>query len=60
MSKNLYQMLLGIYLCQRRIVSFKGIIQPVLFTIISFDLVTPQKGNMYEACWLFTLKMAVQ
>ena len=51
MSKNLYQILLGIYLCQRWIVKFKGIMQPVLFMImiISFDFVTPQEGNMYEA-----------
>ena len=34
--------------------------QPVLFMIFFLDFVTPQKRNMSERCWLFTLNMAVQ
>ena len=41
-TNNLYQVLLGVYLCQRWIVEFKGIMQPVLFMIFFLDFVTPQ------------------
>ena len=50
----------GINLCQRWTVEFKGITQPVLSIISFYYFVTPQKRNMSEGCWLFTLKMAVQ
>ena len=43
-SKDLYQVLLGVYLCQRWIVEFKGIMRPVLFMIFFSDFVTPQKA----------------
>ena len=59
-QKDLYQVLLGVYLCQRWIVEFKGIMQPVLFMIFFLDFVTPQKRTMSNGCWLFTLKMTVQ
>ena len=49
--KDLYQVLLGIYLCQRWIVEFKGIMNPLLFMIFFKDFVTPQKRNMSEGCW---------
>ena len=42
-KKDLYQLLLRVYLCQRWIVEFKGIMQPVLFMIFFLDFVTPQK-----------------
>ena len=57
LTKILYQVLLGVYLCQRWTVELKGITQPVLFMIFFDDFVTPQ--NMSEGCWLFTSKMAV-
>ena len=57
--KDLYQVLLGVYLCQRWLVEFKGIMQPVLFTIFCSDFVTPQKRTMFEVGWSFTLKMIV-
>ena len=55
--RDLYQVLLGEYLCQRWIIEFKGV---MLYMIFFFDFVTPQKHTMSEECWLFTLKMAVQ
>ena len=58
--KDLYQVLLQVYLCQHWIVEFKGIMQPVFFMIFFSDFVTPQKCIMSEGCWSFTLKMAVQ
>ena len=54
------QVLLGVYLCQRWIVEFNGIMQPVLFMIFFSDFVSPQKRTMCEGCWLFPLKMTVQ
>ena len=48
--QNLYQILLEVYLCQRWIVEFKGIMQLVLFMIFFSDFVTPQKRT--EGCWL--------
>ena len=42
-TNNLYQVLLGVYLCQRWIVEFKGIMQPVLFIIFFLHFVTPHK-----------------
>ena len=50
----------GVYLCQRWIVEFKGIMQPVLFMIFFSDFVTPKKRTMSEGCWLSTLEMTVQ
>ena len=46
--KDLYQVLLGIYLCQRWIVEFKGITQPVLFMIFFSDFVNTQKRTLSE------------
>ena len=40
-KKDLYQLLLRVYLCQRWIVEFKGIMQPVLFLILSPLKITP-------------------
>ena len=54
------QVLLVVYLCQRWIVEFKGITEPVLFMIFFSDFVTLQKRTMSKGCWLFTLKMTVQ
>ena len=45
-KKDLYQLLLRVYLCQRWIVEFKGIMQPVLFMIFFSDFVTPQKRRL--------------
>ena len=46
--KDLYQVLLGVYLCQRWRVEFKGIMQPVVFMIFFSYFVTPQKCTMSE------------
>ena len=43
-KKDMYQVLLGVYLCQRWIVDLKGIMQPVLFRIFFSDFVTPQNA----------------
>ena len=32
----------------------------MIFIFFFLNFVTPQKRNMSERCWLFTLKMAVQ
>ena len=53
--KDLYQVFLGVYLCQRWIVKFKGIMPLVLFMIFFLDFVTPKKRNRSEGCGLFTL-----
>ena len=42
-GKDLYQVLLGVYLCQRWTVEFKGIMQPVLFMIFFSDFCHPLK-----------------
>ena len=42
-----------VYLCQRWIVEFKGIMQPVLFLIFFTDFVTPEKCTISEGCWLW-------
>ena len=60
MRKDLYQVLLGVYLCQCWKVEFKGITEPVLFMILFSDFVTPQKCTMSEGCWLSTLNIKVQ
>ena len=44
-KKGRYQGLLGVGLCQRWIVKFKGI---MLFTIFFSDFITPQKRTMSE------------
>ena len=48
----MYQVLLGVYLCQCWKVEFKGITEPVLFMILFSDFVTPQKNTMSDGCWV--------
>ena len=43
--KDLYQVLLGVYLCQCWIVEFKRIMQPVLF-MFSFQILSPLKNAL--------------
>ena len=45
--------MLGVYLCQRWIVEYNGIMQPVLFLIFFTDFVTPEKCTISEGCWLW-------